>query len=86
LDVREKHELVDAKLPHVIHMSLNILADNYQSLPKDIPMYTVCKTGGRAMIANSFLEAHGFKVINVDQGMMGLEKTPVPIHRNNHHL
>jgi len=86
LDVREKGELVDAKLPHVIHMSLNVLADSYQSLPRDIPLYTVCKTGGRAMIANSFLEAHGFKVINVDQGMTGLEKTTITIHRENHHL
>jgi hydroxyacylglutathione hydrolase len=86
LDVREKNELVDAKLPHVIHMSINVLADNYQTLPKDVTLFTVCKTGGRAMIANSFLEGRGFRVVNVDQGMTGLEKTSVTIHRENHHL
>jgi hydroxyacylglutathione hydrolase len=86
VDVRERGELVDSKLTHVIHMSLNIIEENYHQLPKDVTLYTVCKTGGRAMIANSFLESKGYNVVNVDQGMTGLEKTDITIHRGNHHL
>ena len=69
IDVREQDEynmghIEDAKL-----YALSTLDQTYQGLNQDEEYYVICKAGGRSMKACQFLEASGYKVVNVDGGM-----------------
>lgn len=63
LDVRYPHEWrSDGAVPGAIELSIGDLADRLDTLPRDAPITVMCKSGSRASIAASMLDAAGFDV------------------------
>lgn len=73
IDVREVEEVVEGKIPGVLHIPLRLLEFRMQELDKNKEYVIVCRSGGRSSRAVQFLESHGFQVINMNGGMLAWE-------------
>jgi rhodanese-related sulfurtransferase len=63
LDVRYPNEWRDeGEVANAIELSIGDLQQRLDTLPRDRPITVMCKTGGRASIAASMLDAAGFDV------------------------
>lgn len=70
IDVREDDEVAQGKIPGAIHIPLGMIQSRMGELDKDKEYILVCRSGGRSSFAGSFLENQGFKVTNMDGGML----------------
>lgn len=62
LDVREKYEWDEGHILGAKHIPLGDLnAESTKDLPKDLPVYIYCRSGGRAGVAESALQDFGFE-------------------------
>jgi rhodanese-related sulfurtransferase len=69
LDVRYPDEWRDdGSVPGAIELSIGDLASRLDTLPRDAPITVMCKTGSRASIAASMLDAAGFDVRLIAKG------------------
>ena len=69
LDVRDPHEWrEDGIVPGAIQIPLGELPDRLASIPRDAPVTVLCRSGRRAGIAASLLDAAGLDVRLVAQG------------------
>ena len=72
LDVREHEEYIEAHIPGVIHIPMSELGQRLHDLPAERPIYVVCATGGRSMMAATALQNQaGIETINVAGGTKG---------------
>lgn len=82
IDVREAYEY-DAG--HVEGAQLMPLADTVRlasGLPKDEPVYVICRSGNRSLVAAEALVDAGFEdVRNVDGGMIAWQSSGRPVAR-----
>lgn len=70
LDVREPAEYALGHIPHACSMPLGQLNDRLNEIPKDRPIYVICRTGIRSDLAAQQLTQQGItNVINVVPGM-----------------
>lgn len=70
LDVRTPLEMQTAALDHDFHLPVQELASTFSSLPKDKPLYVLCKAGSRSRRACLFLEENGYEnVTNILGGI-----------------
>jgi rhodanese-related sulfurtransferase len=70
IDVREDDEVAQGKIPGAVHIPLGMIQTRMGELDKDKEYILVCRSGGRSTFAGSFLENQGFKVTNMDGGML----------------
>jgi len=82
LDVREPYEYeaghVDGALLMPLAQTVQLAAD----LPKDEPVYVICRSGNRSLSASQALVDAGFQdVRNVDGGMIAWQAAGLPIAR-----
>lgn len=59
IDVRESDEWRDGHIREATHIPLGELQFRAGSLPKDRPIYTVCRSGRRSLTAVDILESAG---------------------------
>jgi rhodanese-related sulfurtransferase len=72
LDVRESDEYIDAHIPGAVHIPLGELGSRLQELPAERPLYIVCATGSRSMMAATALRNQaGVEAVNVAGGVKG---------------
>ncbi len=70
LDVRTRAEYDEGHLPGAISLSLYELAEKINQVPRDRPVYVICKSGKRSLQAVKFLMSQGYRqVFHVSQGM-----------------
>ena len=86
LDVRDPHEWrEDGVVPGAIRIPLGDLADQLASIPRDGPVTVMCKSGARASIAASLLDAAGVEVRLIARGgapdWPGAKAAPDPVGR-----
>ena len=70
IDVRETNEVAAGKIPGAINIPLGLLEFRMNELDKSKEYIMVCRSGGRSGQATNFLENHGYKVTNMDGGML----------------
>lgn len=70
LDVREPHEVREASIPGSYNIPLGELDARKDEVPTDVPVVTMCRSGGRSARAAALLEQAGWKVSNLDGGML----------------
>ncbi|MBD8014733.1 MULTISPECIES: rhodanese-like domain-containing protein [Planococcus] len=70
IDVRETNEVAAGKIPGAINIPLGLLEFRMNELDKSKEYIMVCRSGGRSGQATSFLENQGYKVTNMDGGML----------------
>jgi hydroxyacylglutathione hydrolase len=69
LDVRYPYEWRDeGSVPGAIELSVGDLASRLDTLPRNAPITVMCKSGSRAAIAASILDAAGFDVRLIGKG------------------
>ena len=72
VDVRETDEYQSGHLPGAIHVALSSVPDHLSEFQFNVPVYVVCRSGGRSMQACEFLHDAGItNVVNVAGGTMG---------------
>ncbi|GAB4581780.1 MAG: MBL fold metallo-hydrolase [Anaerolineales bacterium] len=79
VDVRAKTEWDEGHLPKALHLMLGYLPDRWQTLPRGKPVAFQCASGHRSAIASSFLQAKGWKVMNLDGGMNAWKEAGLPV-------
>ncbi|CEA02437.1 Thiosulfate sulfurtransferase GlpE [Jeotgalicoccus saudimassiliensis] len=68
LDVRETFEYEMGHVASAKHISLTVLEQRMDELPKDKTIYTYCKSGRRSQTAADLLNANGFEAISLEGG------------------
>jgi NADPH-dependent 2,4-dienoyl-CoA reductase/sulfur reductase-like enzyme/rhodanese-related sulfurtransferase len=70
LDVREPAELKVERVPDAVNIPLSALRARLGELPRDRPIFVVCRSGQRAYYATRILAQNGFEVRTVAGGML----------------
>jgi rhodanese-related sulfurtransferase len=73
IDVREVDEVSVGKIPGAVNIPLGLIEFRMHELDKVKEYITVCRSGGRSGRASQFLHYQGFKVINMNGGMLSWE-------------
>ncbi|MCC3357815.1 rhodanese-like domain-containing protein [Bacillus sp. REN16] len=73
IDVREVDEVKEGKIPGAVNIPLGLIEFRMHELDKSKEYVMVCRSGGRSGRAYQFLEGQGFKVINMEGGMLAWE-------------
>ncbi len=68
VDVRTEEEYAKGHYPTAQNLSVDVLRENLDKLPKDRPVYVYCQVGQRGYIATRILSQHGFDVRNISGG------------------
>jgi rhodanese-related sulfurtransferase len=75
IDVRHDDEWAAGHAKSAIHLDLDELeAGKLPNLPKDVKIYTHCKAGGRAKMANDALKKAGFTNLVCLGGLVDWQK------------
>jgi hydroxyacylglutathione hydrolase len=82
LDVRDAAEWATGHIPGALHIHIGDLMCHLNEIPRDVPVATICRSGHRAAMAASIVDALGRETIAVQTGgvpdwlAMGLEESP----------
>ncbi len=82
LDVREPFEFADGRVAGAQLVPLATVADRVDDFPKDQPVYVVCRSGNRSLVAARTLVEAGYSdVRNVEGGMIAWAAAGLPVQR-----
>jgi rhodanese-related sulfurtransferase len=73
LDVREPDEWAAGHAPGARHIPLGELSARGAEIPRDAPVYVICRSGARSARAAQALAGAGWQTLNVTDGMQGWE-------------
>ena len=68
LDVRTEREWQQGHAPGSLNLPVGDLEQRLDGLPRDRSIIVHCQTGGRAAIASSLLQSHGFDQVKLFPG------------------
>jgi rhodanese-related sulfurtransferase len=77
LDVREDDEWTAGRAPGAVHMPLSSL--DVATVPSDLPIVAVCRSGNRSGQAAEVLAAAGIAVVNMTGGMKAWAQEGLPV-------
>jgi phage shock protein E len=82
LDVREPFEYAEGRVAGSTLVPLATVADRAGEFPKDEPVYVVCRSGNRSLVAARTLVEAGYSdVRNVEGGMIAWAAAGLPVQR-----
>lgn len=79
LDVREPHELAQARIDGTIDIPLGELVERLGEVPRDTTVYVICHVGGRSAQATQYLEANGVDAVNISGGILRWYQSGLPV-------
>jgi len=79
LDVREHDEWDAGHDPRALHIPLGELEARLGELPRDRPIFAVCRSGNRSGQATSLLLDRGLDAHNVEGGMQAWSEAGLPV-------
>jgi rhodanese-related sulfurtransferase len=68
IDVREPAEFARARVPGAVLIPMGQLASRLHEVPREQPVYVICRTGNRSGAMGPLLDAQGFDSVNVVGG------------------
>ncbi len=68
IDVREVHEYRPGHVPGALNVPLSVLAARLPEVPKDRPVYVICRSGARSAQATALMRGVGIDATNVAGG------------------
>ena len=78
IDIRESEEVADEPNPlaGVTHMPMGkVFVEAYKgNIPKDKPVVSICKTGGRCKVLTEYLQERGYQADYLEGGLMALDE------------
>jgi len=82
LDIRTPQEVkADGKIPNSHLIPLYQLSKNINKLPKDKEIIVYCRSGNRSVAAARLLSSLGYKVYNLNGGIIQWKKDGLPIKK-----
>ena len=84
LDVRTAPEYEQSHIRNSVHLPIGALNGNIESLPfdKSKPVYAICKSAHRSILAVRLLEMAGYEqACQLQGGMMAWERSGFPVAR-----
>jgi hydroxyacylglutathione hydrolase len=82
LDVREPEEYAAGHVPGAISLPQSEIASRLDELPRDVPLYMICRGGVRSLHAGQFLRQAGLaRIINVEGGTLAWMEAGKPLER-----
>jgi rhodanese-related sulfurtransferase len=82
LDVREPFEFAEGRVPGSLLVPLDSVVSRAGEFPKDEPVYVVCRSGNRSLLAARTLAEAGYTdVRNVEGGMIAWAAQRLPVER-----
>lgn len=79
IDVREPEEYVEAHVAAARSVPLQTVPTVVDGLPRDQPVYVICRSGSRSLNAASFLRQQGIDAINVAGGTLAWLAADLPV-------
>jgi rhodanese-related sulfurtransferase len=79
IDVRQPDEYQEAHVPGAVLIPLATLPDRLDEIPADLPIYIICRSGGRSHRAAEFLIQGGFDATNVAGGTAAWIEADKPV-------
>ncbi|OCA91434.1 rhodanese-like domain-containing protein [Bacillus sp. FJAT-27225] len=73
IDVREDEEVAYGMIPGAKHIKMGEIPARMDELDKDKEYIFVCRSGGRSFNVCHYLHDQGFKVVNMEGGMLAWE-------------
>ena len=73
IDVREPDEIATGKISGAVNIPLGLVESRMNELDKSKEYIMVCRSGGRSGRAAEYLESHGYKIVNMQGGMLDWE-------------
>ncbi|MGE7602287.1 rhodanese-like domain-containing protein [Peribacillus sp. NPDC097675] len=70
VDVRENEEVQEGMIEGAKHIRMNDIPDNLDYFDKDKEYIFICRSGRRSENVCHYLQEQGYKVANMDGGMM----------------
>ena len=71
VDVREKYEFIEMRVPGAKLLPLSEVPENLAAFPTDSPVYLICASGNRSGVAGDFLAENKVDAIKVAGGTKG---------------
>ncbi len=82
LDVRERSEYAEARVPNSKLVPLGELSMRLSEVPKGRPVAVICRSGNRSGVATSILKRAGYDpVYNIDGGIIAWARHGLPVER-----
>lgn len=78
-DVREVEEYAQARIPGARLLPLSEFMARYGEIPKDQPVVLYCRTGNRSWQAAAWLSAQGYRVYNLEGGIVRWYRAGLPV-------
>jgi rhodanese-related sulfurtransferase len=79
IDVREQIEFDEARVPGATLIPLSEFANRFEEMPKDKEIVLICAGGVRSAQAAQFAAQHGFKLTNLEGGIMAWQAEGLPV-------
>ncbi len=79
IDVREANECSDGHIPGMLHLPLDVVADQLGDLPRDRKVIVVCRSGRRSAGVTELLVRSGFDAVNLDGGLLAWVAAGLPL-------
>ena len=79
IDVREPHEFHEVRASGALPIPLQTVPDHFPDIPKDRPVYVICRSGGRSHNACEWLRAQGVDAVNVLGGTLAWVEQELPV-------
>jgi rhodanese-related sulfurtransferase len=68
IDVRQPDEYTELHVPGSVLIPLGAVPERVDEVPRDVPVYVICRTGNRSRTASAFLIEQGIDATNVAGG------------------
>lgn len=73
VDVREDEEVAYGKIPEAVHIKMGDIPSKLEVFDKNVEYIFICKGGVRSENVCEYLDSLGYKVTNMEGGMMAWE-------------
>ncbi|EOR23750.1 rhodanese-like domain-containing protein [Cytobacillus oceanisediminis] len=70
VDVREDEEVAEGIIPGAKHIPMNTIPENLDYFSKEKEYIFICRSGRRSENVCYYLQDQGFKVVNMEGGML----------------
>ena len=86
VDVREGYEREAGRIAETLHIELDRLPAEADTLDRERPVVFYCRTGSRSALAAQAFAAAGFEAHNLDGGLKAWVKDGLPIDPPDGHV
>ena len=79
IDVRQPDEYVEVHVPGAVLIPLGQVPERVDVVPRDVPVYVICRSGNRSRTASAFLIEQGIDATNVAGGTLAWLQAGKPV-------